>query len=417
MLREKIQSVGTGIVVLLGTVAFANTPQVFADSINGSSTSTLQAKAARIAQQITADQQQEQITGERFDSANVVYQQAQSRLVTIQRQLAKETRQLKIVRAKMRKAVVSAYVYGFGAQAEVGAVLSGHSINDAGSLSTYAGAATNQLHAAVVSVNAVQTQLLISERDQASTTNAAAVAASTAQNAHSVANQLATNATNLLARVNDKIATLIAEQAAAAAKAAAEAAAAATNASQRSAAQTQAQNQAALAQTIASSNPSGSTTAAAQSAAGSSTSANNVGAPTVLLGPATTEGQTAVLTAASYLGVPYVWGGASATGGFDCSGLTMVAWAAGGVTLTHSAYDQYLHSSPIPITNHTITLEPGDLLYYFFPDDGGQPVTHVVMYVGSGIYGTKTVIAAPRSGEDVMYQQLYWGGFVGAGRP
>jgi cell wall-associated NlpC family hydrolase len=62
-------------------------------------------------------------------------------------------------------------------------------------------------------------------------------------------------------------------------------------------------------------------------------------------------------------------------------------------------------------------LEPGDLLFYHFPNDGSDPVTHVAMYVGSGPFGTQTVIQAPQTGETVSYAPIYFVGFVGAGRP
>ncbi len=44
----------------------------------------------------------------------------------------------------------------------------------------------------------------------------------------------------------------------------------------------------------------------------------------------------ALTAAESYLGVPYEYGGASMSG-VDCSGLTMLAWQAAGVSLLHSA--------------------------------------------------------------------------------
>jgi cell wall-associated NlpC family hydrolase len=61
-------------------------------------------------------------------------------------------------------------------------------------------------------------------------------------------------------------------------------------------------------------------------------------------------------------------------------------------------------------------LEPGDLLFYY-DLDGDDEVDHVVMYVGSGPYGTDTVIQAPFTGENVSYSPIYTGGLIGAGRP
>ncbi len=382
------------------------------------STTTLQQQASAIAQQLAADQQQAAAADANYNQANVVYQNEEARLVSIRADIAIENRRLVTARAKMRRAVVTAYVYGVGAQAEVGAVISGHNLSNANTLATYASVATNQLHSALSEVTRARNALVASETSQERATVAAATAAGRAANARSQNNQVAQSTSVELHKITGQIAAEIAAQAAAAAAAAAQAAAAAKTAAARNSAQAAAQTQSNLAATVAAQDPSNAQAgAAAAAAASSSTTASNVGAPTVILGPSTAAGNLAVTTAESFIGVPYVFGGASSSVGFDCSGLTMVAWQAAGVPLVHNAYFQYTATTTIPIVNNTITLEPGDLLYYYFLNDGNQPVTHVVMYAGSGPYGVATVIAAPQTGENVMYQQLYWGGFVGAGRP
>lgn len=90
--------------------------------------------------------------------------------------------------------------------------------------------------------------------------------------------------------------------------------------------------------------------------------------------------KTAVLTAESVLGTPYVYGGASASG-FDCSGLVQYAYAKAGVSLPHSSTQQALKGSYVAKSN----LQPGDLV--FFDTDGGlNAINHDGIYIGNGLF-------------------------------
>ncbi|HLK43767.1 MAG TPA: C40 family peptidase, partial [Thermoleophilia bacterium] len=112
-------------------------------------------------------------------------------------------------------------------------------------------------------------------------------------------------------------------------------------------------------------------------------------------------GQQAVAIAEQYIGVPYVYGGASPSG-FDCSGLTMYVYAQLGVSLPHNAAAQY---ESLPHISES-QLQPGDLVFFF-------GLGHVAMYVGGG-----TLIQAPHTGTNVSYASLasMQSGYVGAAR-
>jgi cell wall-associated NlpC family hydrolase len=110
----------------------------------------------------------------------------------------------------------------------------------------------------------------------------------------------------------------------------------------------------------------------------------------------------AVAAAQAELGKPYEFGGAGPDS-FDCSGLTMWAWAAAGVTLYHLAQWQYDNTVPIPLD----ALLPGDLVFYGTPTD----VHHVGIYIGAG-----QMVDAPHTGTNVEVDSIYWSDLLGGGR-
>ena len=92
-----------------------------------------------------------------------------------------------------------------------------------------------------------------------------------------------------------------------------------------------------------------------------------------------------------------MWG-AAGPGSWDCSGLTMGAWQAGGVALPHYSVAQYDATTPITASQ----LRPGDLLFWGTSSDPGS-IHHVALYTGDGM-----MIHAPRTGRPVTFESMYY---------
>ena len=144
--------------------------------------------------------------------------------------------------------------------------------------------------------------------------------------------------------------------------------------------------------------------AAAEEAAVEEASGGSAGgsAPVPSTPPAPSAGaQAAVDAALSQVGKPYVWG-AAGPDSYDCSGLTMWAWAQAGVSLPHNSGMQYDATPRVAQGDW----QPGDLLFF------GSPIHHVAMYIGRG-----QMVEAPYTGSQVRVVSAYRSDYVGAGRP
>ena len=108
-----------------------------------------------------------------------------------------------------------------------------------------------------------------------------------------------------------------------------------------------------------------------------------------IAGSAGASPAAAITFARAQLGKPYIWGGAGSAG-YDCSGLVMRAWEAGGVSLPRTTYAQV--NAGTRITRDE--LAPGDLI--FTNADG-----HVELYIGGG-----HIIQAPHTGSFVQVSPL-----------
>ncbi len=112
------------------------------------------------------------------------------------------------------------------------------------------------------------------------------------------------------------------------------------------------------------------------------------------------QGDRVVRYALEMLGEPYVWGGASPSVGFDCSGLVVWAYAQIGITLEHFTGDLWNEVVHIPFSE----AQPGDLVFFY------ADIQHVGIYIGGGM-----MVDAPTFGQVVQVQPVSADPLVGTG--
>jgi cell wall-associated NlpC family hydrolase len=370
---------------------------------NQSQINSTQSQVSQIETTLAQEEQQSSILDEKYDTAQQNVQNAQAALQTIATSLVQERSAVNADKRLVATDAVAAYVYG---TPETGfASYFSQSATENQERNQY----TNQI---VGNLSRDETSLLQSETrlqsQEAAQQSEASQAQSQAAQAKALAQSNQQEAAATTATLNQVQGQLAQEVAAAAIQEAQEEAAAAA-AARNAAAQQQAAAAAATAATVA------GAVGGASSAAAATAAANQAGGATGPVGGSASgsgAGMAAVQAAVSQLGVPYVFGGEQAGVGFDCSGLVQWAWAQAGVTIPRTTEVQWPDLTHVSLD----ALEPGDLLFYYNLD-GDDQVDHVVMYAGSGPYGTDTVIQAPFTGATVSYSPIFTEGLIGAARP
>jgi len=362
------------IAVTAATVALAaaaTVPALTASTpASGTTVPTLQQRAREIAVQIGAANAKLQVLSEEYD-------QARLRHAALGRQIAADRAALGDARSSVARdahnlqdQAVAAYVTA-GSAPGLSVLMTG-SVNSLPLQQTYLQAASGSLSTAVTSLHDSEHRLSVRESTLGSAQSRAAASERTLATSRSTANTLLDQLSTTQQQLSGQLAAAVAAQ-----ERIQSAQAAARAAAQQAAAPTVAQ---AAAQPLPPSIPAATSTP-----------------------PSGGQGDAAVHAAETQLGVPYVWAGSAPGQGFDCSGLTMWAWAQAGVNLPHSAQAQYDGIEHVSLD----ALQPGDLIFYA----SGGYIYHVTMYVGGG-----EMVQAEDTGTVIQVTPV-WPGAYGAGRP
>jgi cell wall-associated NlpC family hydrolase len=125
--------------------------------------------------------------------------------------------------------------------------------------------------------------------------------------------------------------------------------------------------------------------------------------------PAEDVAAAAVQYAYDKLGQPYKWGATGELGFYDCSGLMLRAYQAGGINLPRTSREQWHHGTRVW---NVADMLPGDLVFYAYDTADPSTIHHVGIYIGAG-----NMIDAPYTGANVRITPFLRGDFIGAVRP
>ena len=284
--------------------------------------------------------------GQQYDAANQEYGSAQARLAQVQKQAASAQARYNAARAQLAQLAVSEYENS-SQTSILGLLSSGNPANVLSQASLVLEVAGTHNQEATQYLTAAQTLASVSEQRQRTEQGVAQIRAQLAGQKTSLNKLLATSTATL-----DSLTT--------------------------------AQQAQVAADTIG--GTSSGTTASGGGEPGS--------APVAYTGPTGTQADKAVAFAYAQLGKPYVYG-ATGPDSYDCSGLVQAAWAAAGVAIPRTTFEDWDDLQHIPVSE----MVPGDLIIY----DGEG---HVAIYVGDGY-----IIDAPHTGayvERVPYDESWY---------
>jgi cell wall-associated NlpC family hydrolase len=125
--------------------------------------------------------------------------------------------------------------------------------------------------------------------------------------------------------------------------------------------------------------------------------------------PAEEVAAAAVQYAYDKLGQPYQWGATGERGFYDCSGLMLRAYQAGGIDLPRTSREQWTAGARVWQVSQML---PGDLVFYAYNTADPSTIHHVGIYIGAG-----NMIDAPYTGANVRITPFLRGDFIGAVRP
>jgi peptidoglycan DL-endopeptidase CwlO len=371
---------------------------------NQSQINAAKSQVSAIEGTLSQEEQQSNALDDQYDTAVQNEQTAQNALVTINASIVRTQAAVKIDRRRVTNDAVKAYIYGTPQSSYASLFSTSATLGDA--RTQYTQQIVGDLNQARTTLQTSESHLVSQQAQEQSLATQASAQAAQAKALFTANQQEAATTTATLNQVQGQLATEVAQAAVEEAQQEAAAAARAASAAQARREAAAAQAAATVAQAVGGSASGAAAASAANGAGGAYT--GSVGGT----GSGTAQQMAAVSAAESQLGVPYVFGGASPSQGFDCSGLVQWAWAQAGASLPRTTEVQWPALTHVPLD----ALEPGDLLFYYNLDSDSA-VDHVVMYVGSGPYGTDTVIQAPFTGATVSYSPIFTDGLIGAGRP